>query len=124
MAELSDDDTEHWLQEDVSTVTIATLPHLMNISTQPSQSSSDDDDVQVYEQSLDRLACAIGGRAVLPVAFQQIPSLLASYDWRSRHAGLAAIAAIAEGTGEVGLRFPSSYVFLNVNTLSRSCKTS
>ncbi|KAL1730373.1 armadillo-type protein [Schizophyllum commune] len=94
MAELSDDDTEHWLQEDVSAVTKANL-------FQPSQSSSDDDDVQVYEQSLDRLACAIGGRAVLPVAFQQIPSLLASYDWRSRHAGLAAIAAIAEGTGEI-----------------------
>ncbi|TRM64570.1 armadillo-type protein [Schizophyllum amplum] len=83
MAELSDDDTEPWLQED------------------PSAASTEDDNAQVYEQSLDRLACAIGGHAVLPVAFQQIPSLLASYDWRSRHAGLMAIAAIAEGTGEI-----------------------
>jgi len=33
--------------------------------------------------------------------FQYIPSMIASYDWRARHAGLMAIAAIAEGTGKV-----------------------
>jgi importin-5 len=27
--------------------------------------------------------------------------MLASYDWRARHAGLMAIAAIGEGTGKV-----------------------
>jgi hypothetical protein len=27
--------------------------------------------------------------------------MLVSYDWRSRHAGLMAIAAIGEGTGKV-----------------------
>lgn len=32
---------------------------------------------------------------------QYIPSMLASYDWRVRHAGLMAIAAIGEGTGKV-----------------------
>ncbi|KAG6909546.1 hypothetical protein DXG01_016939 [Tephrocybe rancida] len=32
-----------------------------------------------------------------------IPSMLASYDWRVRHAGLMAIAAIGEGTGKVML---------------------
>jgi hypothetical protein len=57
----------------------------------------------MYEQSLDRIACALGGRAVLPPAFQQIPSMLASYDWRARHAGLIAVASIAEGTGKVML---------------------
>ncbi|TEB37702.1 ARM repeat-containing protein [Coprinellus micaceus] len=55
----------------------------------------------MYEQSVDRLACALGGKVVLPPAFQYIPSMLVSYDWRSRHAGLMAIAAIAEGTGRV-----------------------
>ncbi|KAJ7512803.1 armadillo-type protein [Mycena galericulata] len=55
----------------------------------------------MYEQSLDRLACAVGGRAVLPPAFQYIPSMMASYDWRVRHAGLMAVAAIAEGTAKV-----------------------
>jgi hypothetical protein len=33
---------------------------------------------------------------------QYIPSMMASYDWRVRHAGLMAIAAIGEGTGKVG----------------------
>ncbi|KAJ8091013.1 importin subunit beta-3 [Marasmius tenuissimus] len=55
----------------------------------------------LYEQSLDRMAYAMGGRSVLPPAFQYIPSMIASYDWRARHAGLMAIAAIAEGTGKV-----------------------
>jgi len=39
----------------------------------------------------------------LPSAFQYIPSMLASYDWRLRHAGLMAIAAIGEGMSKVCL---------------------
>ena len=34
-------------------------------------------------------------------AFQYIPSMLVSYDWRVRHAGLMAIAAVAEGGSQV-----------------------
>ncbi|RDB16214.1 Importin subunit beta-3 [Hypsizygus marmoreus] len=74
------------------------------LSEDPSNSSSSaetDYPPALYEQSLDRLACAMGGRSVLPPAFQYIPSMLASYDWRVRHAGLMAIAAIGEGTGKV-----------------------
>ncbi|KAG1895848.1 armadillo-type protein [Suillus fuscotomentosus] len=44
------------------------------------------------DQSLDRVACALGGKAALPLVFQYI--LL-------RHAGLMAIAGIAEGTNKV-----------------------
>ncbi|TFK64924.1 ARM repeat-containing protein [Pluteus cervinus] len=33
--------------------------------------------------------------------FMHIPSMMASYDWQMRHAGLMAIAAIGEGTGKV-----------------------
>ncbi|EIM79749.1 ARM repeat-containing protein, partial [Stereum hirsutum FP-91666 SS1] len=54
-----------------------------------------------FEQSLDRLACAVGGKAVLPAAFQLIPGMLASHDWRLRYAGLMAIAAVGEGTSKV-----------------------
>ncbi|KAG5341390.1 hypothetical protein C0989_010919 [Termitomyces sp. Mn162] len=68
-----------------------------------SSTSETDSPPALYEQSLDRLAIAMGGRAVLPPAFQYIPSMLASYDWRVRHAGLMAIAAIGEGTGKVML---------------------
>ncbi|KAJ7594828.1 armadillo-type protein [Mycena floridula] len=76
---------KEWLDEDPSTQT----------------SSSDDSNSALYEQSLDRFACALGGKAVLPSTFQYIPSMLASYDWRTRHAGLMSIACIAEGTGKI-----------------------
>jgi hypothetical protein len=36
-----------------------------------------------------------------PRSTQYIPQMLASYDWRQRHAALMAIGAIAEGTGKV-----------------------
>ncbi len=49
---------------------------------------------------------------MLPPAFQYIPSMLASYDWRARHAGLMAIAAIAEGTGKVINTYTSDVSFL------------
>ncbi|KAH0825819.1 armadillo-type protein, partial [Lanmaoa asiatica] len=83
MGELPEEGLEVWLEAD------------------PSEESQDENYPQVYEQSLDRLACALGGKEVLPPAFQYIPSMLASYDWRLRHAGLMAIAAIGEGTSKV-----------------------
>ena len=55
----------------------------------------------VYEQSLDHLACAVGGKAVLPAAFQHIPGMLASHNWKLCHAGLMAIASVTEGTSKV-----------------------
>ena len=55
----------------------------------------------MYEQSLDRLACTVGRKVVLPAAFQHIPGMLTSHDWKLRHAGLMAIASVAEGTSKV-----------------------
>jgi len=70
----------------------------------------------VYEQSLDRLACAVGGKSLLPAAFQHIPGMLASHGWKLRHAGLMAIAAVGEGTSKVHLiityDFTGSIVFI------------
>jgi hypothetical protein len=68
---------------------------------QPSDDTTDDNYPYVYEQGLDRLACALGGKNVLPPAFQYIPAMLSSHDWKHRHAGLMAIANLAEGTAEV-----------------------
>ncbi|KZP09493.1 ARM repeat-containing protein [Athelia psychrophila] len=83
MGEIADDELDVWLEADpAEDPTADTYPH-------------------AYESSLDRLACALGGRAVLPPAFQYIPSMLASYDWRLRHAGLMAVGAIGEGTSKV-----------------------
>jgi hypothetical protein len=63
----------------------------------------------VYEQGLDRLACALGGKVVLPPALQYIPAMLASHDWKHRHAGLMAIANLAEGTAEVRVGCPAFF---------------
>ncbi|KAI9441935.1 ARM repeat-containing protein [Lactarius indigo] len=83
MGELRDDELSSWLDAD------------------PAEDPTDDAYPHVYEQSLDRLACAVGGKAVLPAAFQHIPGMLASHDWKLRHAGLMAIASVAEGTSKV-----------------------
>ncbi|KAI0644762.1 armadillo-type protein [Trametes meyenii] len=83
MGEIPEDDTDVWLDAD------------------PAEDPTDDTYPHTYEHSLDRLACALGGAAVLPPAFAFIPAMLASHDWRLRHAGLMAVAAIAEGTSKV-----------------------
>ncbi|RPD72308.1 ARM repeat-containing protein [Lentinus tigrinus ALCF2SS1-7] len=83
MGEIPEDDTEAWLEAD------------------PAEDPTDDSYPHTYEHSLDRIACALGGQAVLPPAFTFIPAMLASHDWRLRYAGLMAIASIAEGTSKV-----------------------
>ncbi|KAI0032084.1 ARM repeat-containing protein [Vararia minispora EC-137] len=83
MGQLRDDELATWLDADsTEDPTDDTYPHL-------------------YEQALDRVACTLGGEVILPVAFQHIPGMLASHDWRLRHAGLMAIASVAEGTNKV-----------------------
>ncbi|KAJ1723452.1 importin subunit beta-3 [Coemansia erecta] len=69
---------------------------------------SDNDESWVFgEQTMDRLAIALGGKQLLPMAFNMIPQMLASDDWAQRVAGLSAISAIGEGCyrimrGELG----------------------
>lgn len=105
-----------WLDEDVRQPSLSKVrSYSLTTPLQPSSAAPSDSTSPAaqYEQAIDRLACATGGRAVLPPAFQYIPSMLASYDWRVRHAGLMAIAAIAEGTGKVSiLRAPPTVVGL------------
>ncbi|KNC80456.1 hypothetical protein SARC_07181 [Sphaeroforma arctica JP610] len=51
----------------------------------------------VAEQVLDRLARAMGGKTILPFAFQSIMVMLQNAQWQQRHAALLTISAIAEG---------------------------
>ena len=52
----------------------------------------------VGEQAMDRVARALGGKSVLPITFNYVPTMLGNGDrWQSRVAGLLAISAIAEG---------------------------
>ena len=120
MGELGDDDLDVWLEADVRPPLIfCVVPCELTTTgyhTQPAEDPTDDSYPRVYEQSIDRLACALGGKAVLPPAFQYIPSMLASYDWRLRHAGLMAIAAIGEGTSKVTLFFLAGCLWLRART--------
>ncbi|EFA03140.1 importin-5 [Tribolium castaneum] len=51
----------------------------------------------VAEAALDRLACGLGGKVILPLVTQNVPAMLASPDWKQRHAALMALSTIGEG---------------------------
>ena len=64
----------------------------------------------VGQDCLDRLAIAIGGKTIMPLAGQVLPVLLKDEDWRKRHAVLITLAQIAEGCQKVLLTQISSAV--------------
>ncbi|XP_069614109.1 importin-5 [Ranitomeya imitator] len=49
------------------------------------------------ESALDRMACGLGGKIVLPMIKEHIMQMLQNPDWKYRHAGLMALSAIGEG---------------------------
>ncbi|KAK5847578.1 hypothetical protein PBY51_016695 [Eleginops maclovinus] len=49
------------------------------------------------ESALDRIACGLGGKIILPMIKQHIMTMLQNPDWKYRHAGLMALSAIGEG---------------------------
>lgn len=51
----------------------------------------------IAESALDRLACGLGGKAILPHIVANIPTMLAHPDWKQRHAALMAVSAVGEG---------------------------
>ena len=53
------------------------------------------------QESLDRLALALGGNTVAPLASSLLPTLLQDPDWKKRHAALICISQIAEGCVKV-----------------------
>nr|XP_026689827.1 importin-5 [Ciona intestinalis] len=49
------------------------------------------------ENAIDRFACALGGKTILPHIMSTVPPMLQNEDWRYRHGGLMAISAVGEG---------------------------
>lgn len=49
------------------------------------------------ESGLDRFACALGGKTVLPIVMGQVQAMLSSPEWTKRYAGLMAVSAVGEG---------------------------
>ncbi|OTF78453.1 hypothetical protein BLA29_005156 [Euroglyphus maynei] len=69
-----------------------------------SQREDDNDDDEdsnsdhiIGETALDRLACALGGKIVFPLAINIISQMLQNVDWKQRYAALMAISALGEG---------------------------
>ncbi|CAN8300728.1 unnamed protein product [Cochlearia groenlandica] len=56
------------------------------------------------QECLDRLAIALGGNTIVPVAYQQFSAYLASSEWQKHHACLIALAQIAEGCSKVMIK--------------------
>lgn len=83
----------------------ALMEMLLDIEDDPLWHAADRDDgdagetsnCEVGQECLDRLAMALGGEAVVPLAVELLPGCLADPDWRKRHAGLITLAQIAEG---------------------------
>lgn len=67
-------------------------------ATSDSVTEDDNSDNNVIaESSLDRLACGLGGKCVLPNVMNSLPAMLGHADWKQRYAALMAISAIGEG---------------------------
>lgn len=79
MADLDEDSENQW-----------------SVSEDTDEEDESDNNI-IAESSLDRLACGLGGRTVLPHILSNVPRMLDSADWRHRHAALMAISSVGEG---------------------------
>jgi len=83
------------------------VPILLNMMVGIDDSSTwntgdDEDEIEITssdigEESLDRLALALGGKTLVPILFGLLPQLMRDPDWRHRHTALMAISIIGEG---------------------------
>ncbi|KAL6506577.1 hypothetical protein OROGR_024758 [Orobanche gracilis] len=58
----------------------------------------------VGQECLDRLAIALGGNTIVPVASEQLPAYLSAPEWQKHHAALIALAQIAEGCSKAMIK--------------------
>ncbi len=56
------------------------------------------------QECLDRIALALGGKTMVPLAEQALPQLMTDARWEQRHAALICLAQIAEGCAKVMLQ--------------------
>lgn len=67
-----------------------------SVSDEITEDDTSDNNV-IAESALDRLACGLGGKTILPHIVDNIPAMLNHADWKQRHAALMAISAAGEG---------------------------
>lgn len=66
------------------------------VSDEINEDDTSDNNV-IAESALDRLACGLGGKCILPHIVSNISNMLLNTDWKQRHAALMAISAAGEG---------------------------
>lgn len=74
----------------------------------------------VGQECLDRLAIALGGNTIVPVASEQLPAYLAAPEWQKHHAALIALAQIAEGCSKVMIKNLEQVVNMVLNSFQDS----
>lgn len=74
----------------------------------------------VGQECLDRLAIALGGNTIVPVASEQLPAYLVAPEWQKRHAALIALAQIAEGCSKVMIKNLEQVVNMVLNSFQDS----
>ncbi|KAK6772665.1 hypothetical protein RDI58_027903 [Solanum bulbocastanum] len=70
----------------------------------------------VGQECLDRLAIAVGGNTIVPVASEQLPAYLAAPEWQKHHAALISLAQIAEGCSKVMIKNLEQVVNMVLNS--------
>ncbi|KAK9862045.1 hypothetical protein WJX84_012004 [Apatococcus fuscideae] len=97
----------------------ALLKFLLDVEDEPDWYNGDNDKHEAEEEGelfefgeecLDRLALALGGAGLLPLAQAALPQLLQSPDWKQRHAALICLAQTAEGCVKSMLRQVAPWV--------------
>ena len=76
-------------------------PNWHRADTDKYESEGEGELYEFGQESLDRLALALGGNTVAPLASSLLPTLLQDPDWKKRHAALICISQIAEGCVKV-----------------------
>ncbi|MFS7907565.1 putative TOG domain, importin beta family [Helianthus anomalus] len=97
---------------------------LLDIEDEPAWHSAETEDEDVGESSnysfgqecLDRLAIALGGNTIVPVASELLPSYLAAPEWQKHNAALVALAQIAEGCSKVMIKNLEQVVTMVLNS--------
>ncbi|EPS59891.1 hypothetical protein M569_14914, partial [Genlisea aurea] len=67
-------------------------------------------------ECLDRLAIALGGNTIVPVASEELPAYLSALEWQKHHAALIALAQIAEGCSKVMIKNLEQVVTMVLNS--------
>ncbi|CAI9108164.1 OLC1v1007707C1 [Oldenlandia corymbosa var. corymbosa] len=81
-----------------------------------SEDAGETSNYSVGQECLDRLAIALGGNTIVPVASEQLPAFLAAPEWQKHHAALIALAQIAEGCSKVMIKNLEQVVNMVLNS--------